>query len=136
MRTDIMEQVQAIRASMDVAANFLTDEQALQAPRLYWAWSGEGEKYAVGDRRLYNGMLYKCLTAHTSQPGWTPTDAPSLWARVLIPTPGEIPAWQQPDSTNPYAKGDKVTHNGKTWVSTVDGNVWEPGVYGWEEAVE
>ena len=39
----------------------------------------------------------------------------------------------QPDSTNPYAKGDKVTHNGKTWQSTTDNNVWEPGVYGWEE---
>ena len=30
--------------------------------------------------------------------------------------------------------GDKVTHNGKTWVSNIDGNVWEPGVYGWNEA--
>ena len=37
--------------------------------------------------------------------------------------------------TNPYKKGDKVTHNGSTWVSTVDNNVWEPGVYGWEKAV-
>ena len=44
-----------------------------------------------------------------------------------------VPEWEQPDSTNPYAKGDKVTHNGKTWISTADGNVWEPGVYGWEE---
>ena len=39
---------------------------------------------------------------------------------------------EQPDSTNPYSKGDKVTHNGKMWVSTIDNNVWEPGVYGWE----
>ena len=23
--------------------------------------------------------------------------------------------------------------NGKTWVSLVDNNVWEPGVYGWTE---
>lgn len=29
--------------------------------------------------------------------------------------------------------GDKVAHNGKTWVSDVDNNVWEPGVYGWIE---
>ena len=40
--------------------------------------------------------------------------------------------WEQPESTNPYMKGDKVTHAGKTWVSTIDNNVWEPGVYGWE----
>ena len=60
-------------------------------------------------------------------------DAPSLFAKVLIPDTDTIPEWEQPDSTNPYAKGDKVTHNGKTWISTADGNVWEPGVYGWEE---
>lgn len=47
--------------------------------------------------------------------------------------PAVIPAWQQPDSTNPYMTGDKVTHGGKTWRSTCDNNVWEPGVYGWEE---
>jgi hypothetical protein len=29
--------------------------------------------------------------------------------------------------------GDKVTHNGKTYVSIVDNNVWEPSVFGWDE---
>jgi hypothetical protein len=29
-------------------------------------------------------------------------------------------------------KGDRVTHNDQTWESTVDNNVWEPGVYGWQ----
>ena len=32
-----------------------------------------------------------------------------------------------------YPEGWKVTHNGKTWVSLVDANVWEPGVSGWRE---
>jgi len=32
--------------------------------------------------------------------------------------------------------GDKVRHNGKIWVSIADYNVWEPGVYGWEEVTE
>ena len=27
-------------------------------------------------------------------------------------------------------------HNDKIWVSIVDNNVWEPGVYGWEEVIE
>lgn len=30
----------------------------------------------------------------------------------------------------------KVAHNGKHWVSTAANNVWEPGVYGWEEVTE
>ena len=33
MRTDILEQAKAIRASMDAAAIVLTDEQAAKAPR-------------------------------------------------------------------------------------------------------
>ena len=58
----------------------------------------------------------------------------SLFAKVLIPDANVTPEQQQPDSTNPYRKGDKVTYNGKVLVSTIDNNVWEPGVYGWEEA--
>lgn len=122
-----------LRAGIDSAGAYLTDEQALTVPVIYPAWSGEGTAYVIGDRVLYNGTLYKCITAHTSQPAWTPTDAPSLWTKVLIPTPGEIPDWEQPSSTNLYAKGDKVRHNGKVWTSDIDGNVWEPGVYGWTE---
>lgn len=32
-----------------------------------------------------------------------------------------------------YNTGDKVSYNGKKWISSYDANVWEPGVYGWEE---
>lgn len=125
-----------LRAAMNSAGAILTDEQALTVSIIYPIWGGNGTVYSVGDRVLYNSILYKCLQAHTSQATWTPTDAPSLWAKVLIPTPGVIPDWEQPSSTNPYAKGDKVKHNGKIWVSDVDGNVWEPGAYGWSEVTE
>ena len=109
-----------------------TDKQALAVPALYPAWHS-GVYYAAGIRVLYNGTLYKVLTAHTSQDDWTPDAAPSLFAKVLIPDETVIPEWEQPDSTNPYSAGDKVTHNGKTWVSDIDNNVWEPSVYGWTE---
>ena len=45
----------------------------------------------------------------------------------------DIGEWAQPDSTNPYMKGDRVTHNGHTWESDIDNNVWEPSVYGWTQ---
>ena len=121
-----------LRGIMDKAGAMLTDEQALKVTALYPLWDA-AKTYAVGDRVRYAGNLYRCLTAHTAQAAWTPTDAHSLWAKVLTDPSGEILPWVQPDSTNPYAKGDKVTHNGKTWVSDVDNNVWEPGVYGWVE---
>lgn len=128
-----LSSAQKLRAAINGAGAMLTDEQALTVPIIFPAWRGAGISYAAGDRVMYGGVLYKCLQAHTSQSTWTPTDAPSLWAKVLIPTPGAIPEWEQPSSTNPYAKGDKVKHNGKTWISNLDGNVWEPGVYGWTE---
>lgn len=121
-----------VRDAMDAAGEMVTDEQAVTIPALYRHWE-PGIDYAVGDRRLYENTLYKCLQAHTAQDAWNPADAPSLWAKVLIPEPEVIPEWEQPTSTNPYMTGDKVTHNGKTWVSDVDNNVWEPGVYGWSE---
>ena len=110
----------------------MTDEQILKYPDFVKKWE-PGKTYAVGKRLEYSGTIYKVITAHTSQDTWTPPDAPSLFAKVLIPDSNVIPEWEQPESTNPYSKGDKVTHNGKTWQSTTDGNVWEPGVYGWEE---
>ena len=109
-----------------------TDEQSANAPAVYPTWKA-GVAYKVGDKILHHEILYKVLQDHTSQETWTPTDAPSLFAQVLIPDVDVIPEWVQPDSTNPYMRGDKVTYNGKTWVSTVDNNVWAPGVYGWEE---
>ena len=109
------------------------DATALRMVAYYPDWTA-GTAYEAGDRLVYNGDLYKVLQAHTSQETWNPDDSPSLFAKVLIPDEAEIPEWEQPDSTNPYSTGDKVTHNGKTWVSDVDNNVWEPGVYGWTEA--
>lgn len=111
--------------------NIATDEMSLQVPNLYPTWKA-GVAYEVGARVLHNEVLYKVITAHTSQADWAPDVAPSLFAKVLIPDENVIPEWEQPDSTNPYMTGDKVTHNGKIWVSIVDNNVWEPEVFGWE----
>ena len=112
--------------------NAATDVQAQEAPAVYPTWTSSTH-YKVGDRVLYNKVLYKVLQDHVSHDVWTPTEAVSLFAQILIPDENIIPEWIQPDSTNAYDKNNKVTHNGKTWISIMDGNVWEPGVYGWEE---
>ena len=125
-------EAKAVIAALVTLRESATDEQALSAPVLYPAWRS-GVAYVTGQRVLHNAVLYKVLQDHTSQETWTPEAAPSLFAKVLIPDETVIPEWEQPDSTNPYSKGDKVTHNGKTWVSDYDNNVWEPGVFGWSE---
>ncbi len=126
-----LEAAQKIRAVMDTAAGMLTDEQAVKVVALFPLWNPRAT-YAVGDRVRYAGNLYRCLQHHTAQETWNPADAPSLWAKVLTDPSGAILPWEQPGSTNPYMKGDKVTHIGKTWESLVDNNVWEPGAVGTE----
>lgn len=125
------EEVIHLTLSKTINTMPIEDETALRMVEYFP--TPEATSYSVGDRVQYNGVLYRCLQAHTAQADWTPETVPSLWAKVLIPDPEVIPEWEQPDSTNPYMKGDKVTHNGKTWISDIDGNVWEPGVYGWSE---
>lgn len=90
--------------------------------------------YAVGNLRRHGDKLYKCIQAHKSQSDWTPDVAVSLWVKAGDPAE-EWPEWSQPiGAQDAYMSGDKVTHNGKHWVSNTDNNVWEPGVYGWDTA--
>ena len=121
-----------MRAILEALANYLADNEAREAGELFQPWRSDGS-YQRGLRVQHQGVLYRCLQDHQAPLDWNPLDAPSLWARVLIADPLSAPAWIQPDSTNPYAKGDRVMHRGRVWVSLVADNVWEPGVYGWEE---
>ena len=116
-----------------VVANSVTDDAvALKIQEFYDEWNVD-INVTVGQYIRYKDVLYKVLTAHTTQANWTPSETPSLFAKVLIDPSGEtILDWEQPDSTNPYMKGDKVKYEGKTYMSTIDNNVWQPGVYGWE----
>ena len=116
--------------------NTLTMDDATALRMVEYYPEPDAASYAVGDRIQYNGKLYKCLQAHTAQADWNPVDAPSLWAEVLAGQDGTaIGEWVQPDSTNPYMRGDKVNYKGKLYESEVDNNVWAPGVYGWVEII-
>ena len=118
-----------------VASEVTDDAKALAIQEFYDDWE-VGVKYEVGTYIRYEGVLYKVITAHTSQSDWTPTSASSLFAKVLTDPTGEtINEWVQPDSTNAYMTGDKVIFEGKTYESVIDNNVWSPSAYpaGWKE---
>ena len=144
--------LEPIEGTEQDAALRLTKLQALSLPddALYefraltpeWivgeSYYGPGNPAIQQSRVKFQGRLFKCLTGHVSQADWTPTAAPSLWAEILPGQEGNEPEegygeWVQPGSTNGYALGDRVMHNGKIWESTFDGaNVWEPGAVGTE----
>lgn len=136
MRIDqkALEILRAMHAQAKMTAQDNTDEQAASVPALYPDFTDfqEGDTIKAGMRVNYHGVLYNVIQTHQKQALWTPVNAPSLFAKVLIPDETEIPLWEQPDSTNPYKKGDKVFYNGKIWESLTDGNVWEPGQTGTE----
>ena len=127
------EEVTAMLIRQQINTLSVDDNTALRMTEFYPEWTS-GQAYTEGYKVQHGGKLWRCLQAHTSRDGWEPDNAPSLWAKVLIPDETVVPEWEKPDSTNPYSAGDKVSHNGKTWVSDIDNNVWEPGVYGWTES--
>lgn len=128
------DRARALRRIIEQTVQTLDDTEALQAVELHPSWATD-TKYQASQKVRFGGVLYRCLQDHTSQDAWTPTDAPSLWAKVLNPDPEVIPDWEQPDSTNPYMKGDKVKFEGHVYESLIDGNVWPPTAYpaGWKQ---
>ena len=129
------EHAYKLRDLLHKASASLSDEDALEAAELFAVWA-VGTAYAAEQRVRYGGKLYRCVQGHTSQEGWEPDKTPALWTEVALP--GEIPIWKQPTGAqDAYNKGDKVWYPAKdttVYVSIVDTNVWEPGVYGWELA--
>lgn len=129
------DKARRLRPFIEKAALSLADDDALEAVELFPAWKTD-TAYSADERIRYGEKLYRCVQAHTSQSDWTPDVTPALWTEVA--KSGEIPVWKQPTGAqDAYNKGDKVKYpdaDGDVWVSIVDSNVWQPGVYGWEKA--
>lgn len=116
--------------TLQAHADRIPPEQAATFAPLLPEWA-PGEQIDTGALRTADHTIYEAIQGHATQDDWHPTKTPALWRQ-----------WRQPDTVQPWAQpagshdayqiGDRVTHNGKTWKSTVNANVWEPGVYGWE----
>jgi hypothetical protein len=93
-----------------------------------WQQPSSTNPYMEGDKVTFNGSVWTSVIDNNV---WAPgvfgweMDAQAMQLADLVEP------WAQPDSTNPYPAGALVSHNGGIWSSDVDGNVWEPGVYGW-----
>lgn len=112
-----------------------TEAQAFTMRYLYDEWK-EGVDYIKGDRFMYNDKFWKVNQDHMSQADWIPGAAPSLYTEISDPNE-EWPAWKQPTmAEDAYSKGDKVTFEGKHYISLIDANVWSPTAYpaGWQSS--
>jgi hypothetical protein len=117
----LQKQKEQTTLAIKLIAPTFSDEVLSQVPLLIDEWA-VGVDY-VADKSVvrYEDAVYRVITSHRSQADWTPDVALSVFSRVS--RPGEIPAWKH----GSYTKGMKVTHNGFTWESVIDNNVWEPG---------
>ena len=128
----LTERARELRPYIEKAATNLTDEDALQAVELFPQWA-TGHAYAVDERLQYKNVLYRVVQAHTSQADWTPDITPALFVVVSL---DEWPEFVQPTGAHDaYKKGDKVTFEGKHYISLIDANVYSPAAYpaGWKE---
>ena len=131
----VVDDARHLRSVIEQLSVNLDDEQALETVELFPIWKAD-TFYTAGGRVRYNDVLYKVLQGHTSQAGWAPDGAVSLFAKVLIPSK-DIPVWEQPTSTNAYMAGDRVyypTAQDDVYESLIDNNVWSPTAYpqGWK----
>jgi hypothetical protein len=100
-----------------------------QTPALFLFWQPEGdgvpdwiewEWVEVGRQRRYDGVIYRVIQAHQTQPDWTPPATLGvLWEEVV----------EEGDPWHPgtYPLDAIVTHNNITWQSRRNNNSWEPG---------
>ena len=101
-------------------AQALTDAEALEAKVLYPNWSPNSIEYTTGYKVLYEDILYKCISEHTSQESWAPGVAPSLWTAIEsgehagtledpIPVPDTVTtAGMEYEKGKYYSEGDTV----------------------------
>lgn len=113
----------------------ITPADALDNALMFPAWLDcIGQRAEAGSYWRHGDKLYRVNAGqgHTIQSDWAPDQAASLYSLAADPAE-EWPEWIQPTGAhNAYEKGAKVTHNGKRWMSAVNGaNTYEPGVYGW-----
>lgn len=142
--TDIIKLAEQFRRALQMYAQTLTEEQAIEVASIYPSWE-PNRKYKIGDIISYgtnstgDPQLYKVVQEHTSQADWIPgVGTESLYDAFGLDESG-YPVWSQPTGAHDaYNKGDIVNYNGTLYVSLINGNTWSPDAYpaGWQVYTE
>jgi len=130
-------EVSSIAFVVMAQSEYIDDVTIIENADLFNEWD-ENWTGRVGDIVKDEGSLYRKINAdfNTPFPQSKPSADKSQWKLIGDPLE-EYPEWVQPiGSHDAYMDGAKVTHNDKRWLNTHgDGNIWEPGVFGWDEVI-
>ena len=75
------EEVSAMLIAQQINTLAVDDQTALRMAAFYPEWA-EGQACAAGYKAQRGGKLWRCLQAHTTQTGWEPENAASLWEQI------------------------------------------------------
>lgn len=138
---NVAESISSIQDIADVSAVVfvslaqtaaLDDETIAEHPAFFPEWD-ENWTGKSGTILQKDGTLYRAIHDVGVGQNSDPTETPSMWTRIGA-ADAEYPEWSQPlGAHDAYALGATVLYNGKKYISKSENNVWEPGVYGWEE---
>lgn len=103
-----VEYAQKLRPIVEQAMQSIDGNDALTAKALYPQWA-VNTAYSVGEKVQRNGKLWRVVQTHTSQTGWEPENAASLWEQINETHSGTI------DDPIPY-EGNMALENGKHYV--------------------
>lgn len=133
-----LQKAEQFRRALQMFAASLSDDAAMEVSTVFPVWEVDrdykaNDLFVYGENGVGDPQLYRVLQDHRSQLDWTPDATPSLYKPVGVTQEG-YPEWSQPvGASDAYMTGDIVSYNGTLYISTVDNNVWAPGVYGWNE---
>ena len=103
-----------LRYHIETAVQTLTDSEALEALVLHPEWDADTD-YLADYKVRRGGRLWRCIQAHTSQIGWEPENAASLWTEICETHTGTL------EDPIPY-NGNMALESGKYYSQ--DGKVY------------
>ena len=115
-RTRPLTESEVSRMLIAQQINTLTvdDNTALRMVAFYPEWTADTE-YTAEYKVQHNGKLWRCIQAHTSQTGWEPENAASLWTEICESHAGTL------EDPIPYS-GNMALESGKYYMQ--DGKVY------------
>lgn len=102
------EEVTALLIKQQINTLSVDNNMALRMLPFYPEWAA-GTSYAVGYKVRRNGKLWRVIQAHTSQVGWEPENAASLWEKINETHSGTV------DDPIPYS-GNMALEAGKHYM--------------------
>lgn len=126
---DRRESLKRVPEQIDALASSFLTAGGVHQGALWSAPTGSHDAYPLDWEVTHKGKLWRStVRSNVWEPGT------SGWRELALPGADPVD-WVQPTGAHDaYEAGERVSYNGKVWVSVIEANVWAPGVYGWVEA--